>query len=131
MMPNKDIPSFARQIAETYGGYPLSVTALAKNAGIKVIENRHVNDLLPGEHGKVYYDGEDWIIIFDETRTTEQMRFTVAHELGHCFLKHNEEHRAFLAHIEKLKDKHGRRVDRQADLFARCLLSSRGTKERI
>ncbi|MBQ5633839.1 MAG: ImmA/IrrE family metallo-endopeptidase, partial [Clostridia bacterium] len=52
----------------------------------------------------------------------EERRFTVAHEIGHVYMKHWEEHARFMAYIEELERKHGLHVEKQADLFAKHLL---------
>lgn len=98
---------------------PVDVLKIAFSAGIRVIRNSMVNDLLPGERGKVYYDGETWIIIYDDLQPTVVSRFTVAHELGHIFLGH-ELQRLKYADVEEFKRKP--KSEQQADQFALRLL---------
>ena len=131
MTANQDIPRLASEIAGRYRGedHSLSLLRIARGEGVKVIEDGRVHCLEEGEYGKILFDGEEWIIIFDETQSYEKMRFTIAHELGHYFLKHNVDLREFYVHIENLKKKHGRRTERQADLFARCLLDEAQRKD--
>ena len=129
----KDIPQFARQIAETYGGSEGSMLLnIAESAGVHVIKNSHVQALLPDEYAKCFYhyDTGHWIIVFDELRDFETKNFAVAHELGHIFLKHNEEYVRFQAYIKELERKHGLYIEQQADLFAKYLLLN-GDKQRI
>ncbi len=71
---------------------PIDVLKITRSAGIKVIRNSIVNDLLPGENGKAYFDGERWRIIYNDSNSTELSRFTIAHELGHIFLGHELTH---------------------------------------
>ena len=40
--------------------------------------------------GEVYYDGKRWSIIYDDKMTVDEIRFTVAHEIGHMYLQHNK-----------------------------------------
>lgn len=67
---------------------PVNLLKITRAAGIRVIKNSDVNDLLPGEFGKSYCNGINWYIIYDDTQPTEVSRFTIAHELGHIFLGH-------------------------------------------
>ena len=97
---------------------------IAESAGVHVIKNSSVQALLPDEYARCFYrpDTGRWFIIFDELRDSETKNFAIAHELGHIFLKHNEEYVSFQAYIKELERKHGLRVERQADLFAKHLL---------
>ena len=98
---------------------PVDVLHIARSAGIKVIKNRDVNELLPSESGVAIYDGEHWYIIYDEENPAERRRFTVAHELGHIFLGH---------HIRKRYSARSKvfcikpEIEQEADMFAIGLL---------
>ena len=48
---------------------PVDVLKITRAAGIRVIKNSAVNDLLPGERGKAYYNGINWFIIYDDTQS--------------------------------------------------------------
>lgn len=98
---------------------PIDVLKITREADIRVIRNSMVNDLLPGERGKAYYDGIKWIIIYDDLQPTVVSRFTVAHELGHIFLGH-ELQRLKYADVEEFKRKP--KSEQQADQFALRLL---------
>lgn len=98
---------------------PIDVLKITRDAGIHVIRNSMVNDLLPGERGKAYYNGIKWIIIYDDLQPTVVSRFTVAHELGHIFLGH-ELQRLKYADVEEFKRKP--KSEQQADQFALRLL---------
>ena len=67
---------------------PIDVRSIAKEAGIHVVRNSSVNELLPTENGKSFFYDNQWIIIYNDKNATELSRFTVAHELGHIFLGH-------------------------------------------
>ncbi len=124
-MRNKDIPLAVESCVREFNvtEYPVDLLQIARRAGIKVIKNSDVSELSEGEYGECLFHDNQWFIIYDETRPLDKRRFTVAHELGHIFLKHNEEHDRFMKYIEDLKIKHSRKIERQADMFAMCLLS--------
>lgn len=123
---NKDIPLLARSCLEEYGAtsFPVNLLHIADGMGVKVIKNSRVQVLLPDEYARCFYlpGTGRWIIIFDELRDSETKNFAIAHELGHIFLKHNKEYEHFQAYIKELERKHGLRVEKQANLFARHLL---------
>ena len=115
------IARYARQLLKEtglIGIYPVDLLRITDALKIHVIKNSLVHDLLPGEHGKAYFNGEKWIFIYDDTRTLKERRFTIAHELGHVILDHCDR---FLS---------GDKADheREADLFAACLLMKGGCR---
>lgn len=114
-MRNRDIPNVVRQCLNDYciPGEPKKLMQIANGAGIRVIQNTKVNTLRPNEWGMSYNDGSHWIVVYDDTQKLEERCFTVAHEFGHIFLKHREEF-----------EREARRREKQADLFAACLLHS-------
>ena len=79
-----------------------------------------MGDLLPSEHGKSYFNGHCWIIIYDDTEPTATSRFTIAHELGHFFLGHDMTHTRYLG-VQKFGAKP--KAEQQADMFAIRLLA--------
>ena len=98
---------------------PVDVLKIARGAGIRVIRDSDVNDLLPEENGKTYFDGETWTIIYNDKNPTELSRFTIAHELGHIFLGHELKYAKYVGTTEiQCKPK----SEQQADLFAQRLL---------
>ncbi len=119
-MRNKDIPEFTQTLLKEHGitETPVDVLRIAKASGVKVVRNSIVTSLSEGEHGRMYSAEGLKIIVYDDTLPLHDRRFTVAHELGHIFLDHEGEHRRFTNHIE-----------RQADMFARCLLDPQGGYE--
>ena len=74
---------------------PVDVIRIAKEAGIKVIENKDINVLGPYENGKVFYMKRQWFIVYDERVPMERLRRTIAHELGHVFLGHRVAHKKY------------------------------------
>ena len=98
---------------------PVDVLQIARTMGIRVIRNTLVDDLLPGENGKAYFDGKQWIIIYNDLNPTDVSRYTIAHELGHILLGHE------LAHIKYPQAKEFKirpKSEQQADAFAIRLL---------
>jgi len=98
---------------------PVDILGIAKASGIHVIKNSSVNDLLEGEHGKSYFNGEEWIIIYDDRDDVATARFTLAHELGHIFLGHD----LIVTDDPEIKEfKKKPRSEQQSDTFALRLL---------
>ena len=98
---------------------PVDVLKITRAAGIRVIKNSDVHDLLPGERGKAYYNGVNWFIIYDNTQSTELSRFTIAHELGHIFLGHALTYAQY-SNVQEFGIKP--KAEEQADAFAIRLL---------
>lgn len=98
---------------------PVDVLRIARCAGIHVIRNSAVNELLPAECGKAYFDGIGWIIIYDDAQPVSVSRFTLAHELGHIFLGHGLKcgQRPNMSEFTA-----GMKSEMQADMFAERLL---------
>lgn len=134
-MRDKDILSYAQEILRRADAEasPVDVIKIARWAGVKVIANRHIDDLTDTEYGKLYSDGEKWYIIFRETLPLEQKRYTIAHELGHMCLQHGAARRNLdIKHAEEIQAlvrrhaeedlKQSIKHEKQADIFASCLL---------
>lgn len=98
---------------------PVDVLKIANAANIHVIKNSLIQDLLPGEHGKAYFNGWKWIIIYDDLQPAVASRFTLAHELGHIFLGH---HLAYVKYREFQEFQNVGKAEKQADSFAQRLL---------
>ncbi len=98
---------------------PVSVSAISRAAGIKVIKNSAVGELQPSESGISYYDGENWYVIYDDENTIERSRFTVAHEIGHIFLGHDLK-KGYHTRTRTFDVRPA--IEREADMFAARLL---------
>lgn len=124
-MKNKDIPEFALSVLRKHNidASPLDILRLARDEGIKVIKDSDVCVLKPTELGRLMWFVDESVIIYDDTRTRQQKKFTVAHELGHYFLQHNKEYDRFMRYQEEQRVKHGRHIEKQADIFAKALLN--------
>ncbi len=104
----------------------MKIGKLARDLGLKVIRNESLigstAQLKDTERGKFYYDGKQGFVIYDETRTSEQKEFTLAHEIGHYMLRHWETLSALEWIIELISELKGINTEREADLFAEYLL---------
>ncbi|WLF70496.1 ImmA/IrrE family metallo-endopeptidase [Clostridium septicum] len=56
---------------------------MVKTLGGKIVKRDELKD---GAEGKIYRDGEGFVIEIPKTYNTYRERFTIAHELGHLFL---------------------------------------------
>ena len=98
---------------------PIDILKITRHHGIHVIKNSCVNVLNKNEKGRSYFSGTDWHVVYDDSCPTQISRFTVAHELGHIFLKHE---------LKLLEYGHMRSInpkplsEEQADKFAVRLL---------
>lgn len=68
---------------------PVDVVEIVNNNGIKLLKDSQVQELRSGEMGICMFDGTQWFIVYNDSLPLEEKRFTVAHELGHIFLKHH------------------------------------------
>ena len=98
---------------------PADVRGVARAAGIKIVKNSAVDDLMLSESGISVFDGQQWFIVYDDENTRHRCRFTISHELGHIFLGH-----------ELVDGRHGRTFDTdrlrnesEANVFASRLLA--------
>lgn len=68
---------------------PIDILSIARRSGIRVMRNCIVNELGENERGKSYFDGNEWMIIYDDSLEVAECRYAIAHELGHIFLGHS------------------------------------------
>ena len=97
---------------------PVDIRAIARRADVRLISNQTFPGLRRSDRGITYYTPEHRIIIYNEALPTEDIRFTVAHELGHLFLGHDRAHERYAA----TRDDKKAISEKQADQFAIRLL---------
>ena len=98
---------------------PINILKLAKTMRINVVKNSAVHKLKPDESGRSFFSNNQWVIVYNDSESIQQCRFTIAHEIWHIVLGH------------KLKDGHYTRtfdlskpeVEKEADVFASRLLA--------
>ena len=98
---------------------PVDVLKIARTAGIRVVRNSLAHILKRDELAKSFYDGRNWLIVYDDSRSTVESRLTVAHELGHILLGHDMKHTLY-AYAKEFDKKP--KSEQQADMFALRLL---------
>ena len=98
---------------------PVDIVGIARQSGIRIVKNSVVKELNEGERGKSFYDGESWIIVYDDRATVESARVTIAHELGHIFLGHELQF-VVGSHVRMFSD--SRDNEKKADMFAERIL---------
>ena len=98
---------------------PVDIISIARQSGIRIVKNSVVKELLEGERGKSYYDGEIWVIVYDDRATVESARVTIAHELGHIFLGHDLEF-SVGSHVRVFSG--SKDNEKKADMFAERIL---------
>ena len=100
--------------------FPVDILKITRWAGIRVIKNSTVNDLMPNEDAKSYFNGYCWIVIYNDKNPVPVSRFAIAHELGHFFLGHDLTHSRYES-VQKFGSKP--KAEEQADAFAIRLLA--------
>lgn len=98
---------------------PISLVSIANKSNIQIVKNSVVNLLRATERGISVYDGDKWLIVYDDNIKTSVSRFTVAHEFGHIFLGHELKKGYYARTFDKSKPE----VEQAADMFAARLLA--------
>lgn len=100
----------------------MKYTTLAKKNNMTL---EQVYDLLSSDDGALWYkaDTQTYILLYNDTiNITERVRFTIAHELGHYVLKHNEKTDKTIIARYSLSDQEYNRFETEANFFAKHLL---------
>ena len=88
-----------------------------------------VCEIVDSNDGVLWYrkSSDDYALVYNDTITNEgQKRFTIAHELGHYFLRHDEQNGISCTSIDRLKlfDSEEYKTDeKEANYFAKRLLA--------
>ena len=125
-MTNKQIETIANEVLQKYvtkGGVYKQFQNIMKTENIKFKEvnskNTHfVGAFTKGNNGKLY------IMVNQNISNEGRKNFTIAHELGHYFLKHQLKNNAFFCYENViLEDKTLQdSIENEANYFATCLL---------
>lgn len=118
----------AENIADAYGKgeVPINVEGIAQSLGLEVVHA----DLGPEVSGLLVFDGATAQICVHKKDSLVRKRFTIAHEIGHHFLKHQFESGEHV-HVDKgnyISQRGPRASDGidpkeiEANQFAACLL---------
>lgn len=95
---------------------------IAKRERITVLPFK---DWLPETCGKILYVDNKPVIFYNEKHDQKMVNFTIAHELGHHFLKHLENQQSEIIcmnrDLQKTEEKKDQR-EVEANFFAACLL---------
>lgn len=119
------VRSMARKILKDYklSEVPTDLSVLFKGLGLKYMELNDTDDI---DGAIIEIDGKPAIAVLNKAKPLQRQRFTLAHELGHIFLKHtgrdvydSEEIRE---NSNKLINKTKPPQETEADIFASELL---------
>ena len=98
--------------------FPVDVRTIARSAGVRLLRDSIANLLQKDERGAVYFVDHSWVIVYDDSLPIANARFTVAHELGHIFLGHDQ---IYLRYAQTRKPEKAL-SEKQANQFAIRLL---------
>lgn len=90
--------------------FPVSVTKICDNENITLVKNSNTNLLNKNEIAKTSFIDNRLYIIYDDKLNNTEIRYAIAHELGHVFLHHNFKNT-------------NKKDELQADIFASYLLA--------
>lgn len=100
---------------------PVKLKSATRLSGIRIVQNREVNELREGEVGaSIYLPNKTWRIVYDEALPTDEARLVIAHELGHILLGH--EYKYSEQRFNTL-DGHKLKSESEADMFAVRILA--------
>lgn len=100
----------------------IKYTRFAHDRKLKLKE---VCELLQSEDGALWYQTatDTYILLYNDTITNkERIRFTIAHELGHYVLKHNEKTEKTILSRYNLTEDEYNAFEKEANFFAKHLL---------
>lgn len=98
---------------------PVNVAQIAAQTDICLLNDTTARQLRCYEHGRSFFDGTHWIIVYNDRHSEETSRYTIAHELGHIFLGHELQY-CCRTHVYYFPNTP--LAERQADRFALRLL---------
>lgn len=110
--------SMAKKVLKDYklSEVPTDLSVIFKNLGLKYIELNEADDI---DGAIMEIKGKPAIAVLNKARPLQRQRFTLAHELGHIFLKHTTRD---VYDPEEIRDKTKPPQEIEADTFASELL---------
>lgn len=100
---------------------PIKLSAVAKYYGIHILKYSDIKQDPFNEDGySIKFEGK-LIIFYNDFKPKQRIRFTIAHELGHCILGHVKEGE-ITPRLNSETDKYKDPKEIQANVFARDLL---------
>lgn len=102
--------------------YLMKYSAFARQHGLELEE---VTNLLQSDDGALWYQEptDTYILLYNDTVTSkERIRFTIAHELGHYVLRHNEITDKTIISRYNLTNSEYNEFEREANFFGKHLL---------
>ena len=117
--------NMARKVLKDYelSEVPTNLSVLFQGLGLKYIELNDTDDI---DGAIIEIDGKPAIAVLNKARPVQRQRFTLAHELGHIFLKHTKRDiynpEEIRENRRKLTDKTKPPKEIEADIFASELL---------
>lgn len=100
---------------------PIKLSAIAKHYGIQLLKYSDINQEPFNEDGYSINFDNRLIIFYNELKPKNRVRFTIAHELGHCLLGHlSAGEKTFRHNSETNEYKDAKEI--QANIFARDIL---------
>ncbi|MBP8594942.1 MAG: ImmA/IrrE family metallo-endopeptidase [Ruminococcus sp.] len=67
---------------------PVSFSSICQQSGIRIYRDTACVYLMPQEHGATFLNGGCFNVLVSGSDSLEEQRFTIAHELGHIFMRH-------------------------------------------
>ena len=84
------------------------------------------------EDGAAVFDGCcKFIVYYNEKKRKQRIRFTIAHEVGHIMLDHHQEYGKSILNRDGISKQLYKRLENEANCFARNLLSPAYHAERL
>ena len=98
---------------------PIDVKKIAEVSGVHLVRDSDAK-ILKKAYGRIYHNGQSWIIVYDDSLPCEMSRYIIAHELGHIFLQHQIIKKKYTSMGDNVFDE--KTSERYADYFAERLL---------
>lgn len=101
---------------------PVDPVVLASNVGIGVYTKRFESINGQRIRGAINRHEDSYKIFVEREDLINDQRFTVAHEIGHYFLKHLNDKNTLFSLYNNSNNSNNSEMEEEADKFARCIL---------